>query len=41
LNYNVADVQNRNGIIASNGVSHDQIVEKLAQLLHEFERKRV
>ena len=41
LNYNVADVQNRNGIIASNGVSHDQIVEKLAPLLHEFERKRV
>ena len=27
LNYNVPDVQNRNGLVASNGVSHDQIIE--------------
>ena len=41
LNYNVRDVQNRNGLIASNGISHDQIVEKLAPLLNEFGRNRV
>jgi 3'(2'), 5'-bisphosphate nucleotidase len=41
LNYNVPDVQNRNGLIASNGVSHDQIIETLAPLLHEFGRKRI
>ena len=40
LNYNVPDVQNRNGLVASNGVSHDQIIETLAPLLHEFGRKR-
>ncbi|HYK22134.1 MAG TPA: 3'(2'),5'-bisphosphate nucleotidase CysQ [Pyrinomonadaceae bacterium] len=41
LNYNVPDVQNRNGLIASNGVSHEQIVEHLAPLLNEFGRQRV
>jgi 3'(2'), 5'-bisphosphate nucleotidase len=41
LNYNVPDVQNRNGLIASNGVSHEQIVETLAPLLNEFGRQRV
>ena len=41
LNYNVPDVQNRNGLVASNGASHDQIIEKLAPLLNEFGRKRV
>jgi len=41
LNYNVPDVQNRNGLIASNGVAHDQIIETLAPLLNEFDRKRV
>lgn len=41
LNYNVPDVQNRNGLIASNGVAHDQIIETLAPLLDEFGRKRV
>jgi len=41
LNYNVPDVQNRNGLIASNGVSHDQIIETLAPLLNEFGRKPV
>jgi 3'(2'), 5'-bisphosphate nucleotidase len=40
LNYNVPDVQNRNGLVASNGVSHDQIIEMLAPLLNEFGRKR-
>jgi 3'(2'), 5'-bisphosphate nucleotidase len=41
LNYNVPDVQNRNGLIASNGAAHDQIIETLAPLLNEFGRKRV
>jgi len=41
LNYNVPDVQNRNGLVASNAVSHDQIIETLAPLLHEFGRQRI
>jgi 3'(2'), 5'-bisphosphate nucleotidase len=41
LNYNVPDVQNRNGLVASNGVSHDQIIETLAPLLNEFSRTRI
>jgi 3'(2'), 5'-bisphosphate nucleotidase len=41
LNYNVPDVQNRNGLVASNGVSHDRIIETLAPLLDEFGRQRV
>ena len=40
LNYNVPDVQNRNGLVASNGISHDLIIETLAPLLDEFGRKR-
>ena len=40
LNYNVPDVQNRNGLVASNGISHDRIIETLASLLNEFGRKR-
>lgn len=38
LGYNVAEVQNRNGLIASNGVVHDEIVGALAPLLDEFGR---
>jgi 3'(2'), 5'-bisphosphate nucleotidase len=41
LNYNVPDVQNRNGLVASNAVSHEVLIETLAPLLHEFGRKRV
>ena len=41
LNYNVPEVQNRNGLVASNGIAHDRIVEKLAPLLVEFGRTRV
>ena len=40
LNYNVPDVQNRNGLVASNGAAHDQIIESLAPLLKEFGRER-
>ena len=39
LSYNVPDVQNRNGLVASNGVAHDQIIKTLAPLLEEFDRK--
>lgn len=41
LNYNVKDVNNRNGLVASNGVSHAMIIETLAPLLAEFGRKPV
>jgi len=41
LNYNVPDVNNRNGLVASNGKSHDLIIETLAPLLAEFGRKAV
>ena len=39
LNYNVPDVNNRNGLVASNGVSHELIIETFAPLLAEFGRK--
>ncbi len=41
LNYNVADVQNRNGLVASNGAAHNTIIETLAPLLDEFGRRPV
>ena len=39
LRYNQADVQNRNGVIASNGVAHDRIVASMLPLLEEFGRQ--
>jgi len=39
LDYNRADLQNRNGIVASNGVAHASIIQSLAPLLAEFGRK--
>ena len=41
LKYNVPDTQNRNGLVASNGASHDRIIATLAPLLAEFGRKPV
>jgi 3'(2'), 5'-bisphosphate nucleotidase len=38
LRYNHPDVQNRNGIVATNGAAHERIIELLAPLLHEFGR---
>lgn len=38
LRYNHPDVQNRNGIVATNGAAHELIIELLAPLLHEFGR---
>jgi 3'(2'), 5'-bisphosphate nucleotidase len=39
--YDLSDVQNHNGLVASNGVSHDRIIKKLRPLLTEFGRVRV
>ncbi|HEX6730254.1 MAG TPA: 3'(2'),5'-bisphosphate nucleotidase CysQ, partial [Pyrinomonadaceae bacterium] len=39
LNYNVPDIQNRNGLVATNGISHDTIIRNLAPILAEFGRK--
>lgn len=41
LSYNSPEVQNRNGIVASNGVAHEEIIRRLAPLLKEFGRLRV
>jgi 3'(2'), 5'-bisphosphate nucleotidase len=41
LRYNSVEVQNRNGLIASNGVAHDTIVRAIAPLLAEFGRSPV
>ncbi len=38
LRYNKADVQNRNGVVASNGVAHTRIIDSLGPLLAEFGR---
>jgi 3'(2'), 5'-bisphosphate nucleotidase len=38
LRYNSREVQNRNGIVASNSVAHQEIIEALAPLLAEFGR---
>lgn len=38
LRYNLPDVQNRNGIVASNGVVHDRLVGALSPLLEKFGR---
>lgn len=41
LRYNDVEVQNRNGVVASNGVSHESVVASLQPLLAEFERRPV
>ncbi len=38
LRYNSRQIQNRNGIVATNGVAHDQVIAKLAPLLEKFGR---
>jgi 3'(2'), 5'-bisphosphate nucleotidase len=38
LRYNSPEVQNRNGIVASNGVAHQEIISALGPLLAEFGR---
>jgi len=39
LAYNKADLQNRNGVVASNGVAHAKIIESLRPLLQQFGRR--
>ncbi|MEP6900973.1 MAG: 3'(2'),5'-bisphosphate nucleotidase CysQ [Actinomycetota bacterium] len=41
LHYDLHNVQNHNGILASNGAAHDLTVEKLRALLNEFGRLKV
>ncbi|MEP6741207.1 MAG: 3'(2'),5'-bisphosphate nucleotidase CysQ [bacterium] len=41
LRYNSPEVQNRNGIVASNGVAHQEIIQALSPLLAEFGRAAV
>lgn len=38
MRYDRADLQNRNGIAATNGASHGHVISELAPLLHEFGR---
>src|SRR5882724_7597575 len=40
LRYNSPEVQNRNGIVASNGIAHQEIISALVPLLAEFGRWR-
>jgi len=41
MRYDVSDLQNHNGILATNGVSHNDAVERMRPLLAEFGRYRV
>jgi 3'(2'), 5'-bisphosphate nucleotidase len=38
LQYNVADVRNLNGVVASNGVLHERVIEETQQVLRESGR---
>jgi 3'(2'), 5'-bisphosphate nucleotidase len=40
LRYNTPDVLNRNGIVASNGAAHEEVVARLGTLLKEWGRER-
>ena len=39
--YDLADVQNHNGILATNGASHDQVVERIRPLLNKVGRLKM
>jgi 3'(2'), 5'-bisphosphate nucleotidase len=39
--YDLSDVQNHNGLVATNGVSHDAVIKGLRPILNEFRRLRV
>ncbi len=41
LTYNGVRIDNRNGIVATNGASHEMVIEKLQPLLREFGRMPV
>jgi len=38
LRYNGIRIDNRNGIVATNGAAHEMVIEKLKPLLKEFGR---
>jgi len=38
LLYNVRELQNRNGLVATNGAAHEEIIDMMAPLLDEFGR---
>jgi 3'(2'), 5'-bisphosphate nucleotidase len=40
IRYNLPDIQNHNGIVATNGHAHDFIIGQLSPLLAEFGRRR-
>ena len=41
MRYDLHDVQNHNGIVATNGAAHDETIQHLKPLLREFGRLRV
>jgi 3'(2'), 5'-bisphosphate nucleotidase len=41
LTYNGIRIDNRNGIVATNGAAHEMVIEKLKPLLKEFGREPV
>ena len=41
MRYDIEDLQNHNGIVATNGVAHDDAIKRLKPLLAEFGRIRV
>ena len=41
LTYNQADVQNRNGVVGSNAIAHERIINSLEPLLRQFGRAQV
>jgi 3'(2'), 5'-bisphosphate nucleotidase len=41
MRYDIEDLQNHNGIVASNGISHEVAIKRLRPLLTEFGRLRV
>ncbi len=41
IDYTLADIQNHNGLIATNGTAHDAAIETLRPILAEFNRYRI
>ncbi|MDQ3130879.1 MAG: 3'(2'),5'-bisphosphate nucleotidase CysQ, partial [Acidobacteriota bacterium] len=41
LCYDISDVQNHNGIVATNGAVHEEVILRLKPILNEFGRLRV
>jgi 3'(2'), 5'-bisphosphate nucleotidase len=40
MRYDIADLQNHNGIVASNGVKHEEVIKRLKPILTQFGRQR-